>query len=63
LILSLCEAADAAEGFSALELMATLSSQPLHEAARFAATEHVVDGSGGAVIPLIKMRKAISQSR
>jgi GNAT superfamily N-acetyltransferase len=60
LILSLCEAAAAAEGFTALELMATLSGQPLYEAAGFEALERVEDASGGAPVPIIRMRKAIT---
>lgn len=60
LILSLCEAAAAAEGFSKLELMATLSGRPLYEAAGFMPLEHVEDPAGGTPVPLIRMRKSIS---
>jgi GNAT superfamily N-acetyltransferase len=60
LVLSLCEAAAAAEGFTTLELMATLSGRPLYEAAGFEAVEHVEDSSGGAPVPLIRMRKAVA---
>jgi GNAT superfamily N-acetyltransferase len=62
LILSLCEAAAASEGFNTLELMATLSGQPLYETAGFDAIENVEDSSGGTPVPLIKMRKAITSS-
>lgn len=62
LILSLCEAAAASEGFTTLELMATLSGQPLYETAGFEAIENVEDSSGGTPVPLIKMRKAITSS-
>jgi len=61
LVLSLCEAAAGAEGFTSLELMATLSGQPLYEAAGFDAIERVEDSSGGAPVPLIKMRKRIDR--
>jgi len=59
LILSLCEAAAAAEGFTALELMGTLSGRPLYEAAGYAAIEDVVENSGGAAVPLVRMRKPV----
>jgi len=59
LILSLCEAAAAAEGFMTLELMSTLSGQPLYEAAGFMPIEQVEDPAGGVAVPLIRMRKPI----
>ena len=58
-ILSCCEQAAAAEGFSRLELMATLSGRPLYEASGFVAIEDVVDASGGAPVPLVRMVKPI----
>jgi GNAT superfamily N-acetyltransferase len=60
LILSLCESAAVAEGFSSLELMATLSGRPLYEAAGFVAIEDVEDSSGGAPVPLVRMRKVVA---
>jgi GNAT superfamily N-acetyltransferase len=62
LILSTCEAAAADEGFSSLELMATLSGVPLYEAAGFEPVEHVEDASGGVAVPLVRMRKPIVRS-
>jgi GNAT superfamily N-acetyltransferase len=59
LILSLCEAAAAAEGFTRLELMATLAGQPLYAAYGFEPVEHVRDARGGAEVPLIRMAKPI----
>ena len=59
LILSLCEEAARAEGFRTLDLMATLSGRPLYEVAGFEPVEHLTDTSGGAAVPLIRMRKAI----
>jgi GNAT superfamily N-acetyltransferase len=59
LVLSLCEAAAAAEGFTRLELMATLSGRPLYEAAGFEPVEHLEDASGGTPVPLVRMRKLI----
>lgn len=60
LILTLCESAAAAEGFTSLELMATLSGRPLYEAAGFEAVEHLEDSSGGAAVPLVRMRKEVA---
>jgi GNAT superfamily N-acetyltransferase len=58
-VLALCEAAALAEGFKALELVATLSGRPLYEAAGFRAVEHLTDAAGGAPVPLVRMRKVI----
>jgi GNAT superfamily N-acetyltransferase len=63
LILSLCESAAAAQGFSRMELMATRSGQPLYEAAGFEAIEEVEDSSGGAPVPLTRMGKPITPVR
>ena len=60
LILALCEDAARAEGYTTLELMATLSGRPLYEAAGYAAVEQVEDASGGAPVPLVRMRKAVA---
>ena len=57
LILAVCEAAAVSEGFTSLELMATLSGRPLYEVAGFIAVERVEDRAGGSAVPLIKMRK------
>jgi GNAT superfamily N-acetyltransferase len=59
LILSLCETAAVEEGFTTLELMATLAGQPLYEAAGFVPIEHVEDPAEGVPVPLIRMRKPI----
>ena len=59
LILSLCEQAAAAEGFSRLELMSTRSGQPLYTAAGFEPLENVVDAAGGVPLPLVRMGKTI----
>ena len=63
LIVSLCEAAAAAQGFSRVELMATRSGRPLYEAAGFVAIEEVEDSSGGAPVPLTRMGKPITPMR
>jgi len=59
LIVSLCEEAAAAEGFTRLELMATLAGHPFYLAAGFEDVERTEDASGGAPVPLIKMQKQI----
>jgi hypothetical protein len=57
LILSLGEEAAAAEGFTRLELMSTLSEEPPllgephYTACGFRPLEHVVDSTGGAPVP------------
>jgi len=62
LVLSLCEAAAAAEGFTRLELMSTLSGEPLYTACGFRPLERVVDATGGAPVPLVRMEKAVDPS-
>ena len=42
--------------------MGTLSGRPLYETAGFAVVEAVEDASGGAPVPLVKMRKEIAPS-
>jgi GNAT superfamily N-acetyltransferase len=62
LILSLCEAAAAAEGFARLELMSTLSGEPLYTAYGFRPLERVEDSTGGAPVPLVRMEKRVDPS-
>jgi GNAT superfamily N-acetyltransferase len=59
LILVLCERAAAAEGFTRLELMSTLSGEPLYTAYGFRAIERREDATGGAAVPLVRMEKAV----
>jgi GNAT superfamily N-acetyltransferase len=59
MILSLCEAAAVAEGFSRLELMGTLSGEPLYLRAGFVPIERIEDSRGGAPVPLVRMGKVI----
>jgi hypothetical protein len=59
-VIETCEAAAAAEGFTTLELMATRSGRPLYEAAGFVPVEDVLDSSGGAPVPLTRMRKPVT---
>lgn len=61
LILESCEAAAAAEGFTRLELVATLAGRPLYEAYGFTAVEELTDAGGGAPVPLVRMRKPVAR--
>ena len=58
-ILALCERAAAAHGFTRVELAATLSGQPLYEAAGYTPIRTFADDRGGVPVPLILMGKAI----
>jgi GNAT superfamily N-acetyltransferase len=62
LILSLCEEAAAADGFTRLELMSTLSGEPLYTAYGFRAVERLTDDTGGVAVPLLRMEKAVDTS-
>lgn len=59
LIMALCEDAARAGGFQAVELMATLSGEPLYRACGYEPVESVLDDRGGAAVPLIRMRKRL----
>ena len=59
LILTLCEDAARGEGFTSVELMATMAGEPLYRACGFEAIEEVVDNRGGAGVPLLRMRKTL----
>ena len=59
LILSLCESAARADGFSSVELMATKSGEPLYLACGYEPVEQILDDRGGTPVPLIRMRKQI----
>lgn len=59
LVLSLCEDAARAEGFTRIELMATLSGVPLYRACGYQPIEDVTDDRGGTPVPLLRMRKRL----
>jgi GNAT superfamily N-acetyltransferase len=59
LILSLCEAAAAAEEFTRLELMSTLAGEPLYTAYGFRPIERLTDDTGGVPVPLVRMQKPV----
>jgi GNAT superfamily N-acetyltransferase len=60
LIISLCEQAAKAEGFTKMELVATLSGEPLYRSCGFESYEEIVDDRGGAGVPLLRMRKSLA---
>ena len=59
LILTLCEDAARAEGFTTVELMATMAGEPLYRACGYEPVEEVLDSRGGAGVPLLRMRKVL----
>ncbi|WP_324805696.1 GNAT family N-acetyltransferase [Sphingomonas sp. LY29] len=59
LILAAAERAAQAEGFTAAQLMATLSGEPLYRASGYTAVERTTARSGGVDVPLILMTKQI----
>jgi GNAT superfamily N-acetyltransferase len=61
LILSLCEQAAAAEGFSRVELGGTLSGEPLYAACGYHVIERISDTVDGTTVPLVRMGKALTQ--
>ena len=50
LILALCEDAARREGFTRVELMATLAGVPLYRACGYEPVEEVVDDRGGTAV-------------
>ena len=59
LVLSLCESAAMNEGFLKVELMATMSGEPLYRACGYEAVERIWDERDGAPVPLLRMQKAL----
>lgn len=60
LILSLCEAAAAGEGFKSVQLMATLSGEPLYRACGYQEIERTAAApQDGVSVPLVRMGKAL----
>lgn len=62
MLLGISERAAASRGFSRLELMATMSGQPLYVAYGFEPIEPAVDTSTGVPIPLMRMGKAVDRA-
>lgn len=59
LILSLCETAAAAEGFTRLELVSTLAGEPLYTTYGFQPVERIEDATGGVPVPIVRMEKPV----
>jgi GNAT superfamily N-acetyltransferase len=60
LVLSVCEAAAANEGFRSLELVATVAGEPLYQACGFSVIERLeVPTSKGVTVPCARMVKTI----
>ena len=57
LILRLCEEAAIAEGFRSMEMMATLSGEPLYRAAGYRVIAPTADIIGEVTVPLLRMGK------
>ena len=60
-VLAACEAAAAAEGFTVLELVATVAGEPLYAANGFTLVERIdVPTARGIAIPCARMRRGVS---
>ena len=59
LIISLCEEAARSEGFTGMELVATLAGEPLYRACGYEAYESFADDRGGVGVPLLRMKKTL----
>lgn len=62
LILRRCEEAAAEDGFSAVELMATLSGERLYGRCGFIAIERLEAVANGVAVPLVRMHKTLTLS-
>lgn len=58
-IIALCEEAARAEGFTKMELVATLAGEPLYRACGYVAYENIIDDRGGEGVPLLRMKKSL----
>jgi GNAT superfamily N-acetyltransferase len=61
LVLSLCEAAAAAEGFRRLELVGTLSGEPLYTAYGFRPIERIEVSVSDVSVPAVRMEKPVDR--
>ncbi|WP_292187746.1 GNAT family N-acetyltransferase [Mesorhizobium sp.] len=59
LILSLCENAAMTEGFTRVELAATMAGEPLYRACGYHPVEKFFDDRGGAPVPILIMSKTL----
>jgi GNAT superfamily N-acetyltransferase len=59
IILNLCEAAARAEGYTSVELVATMGGEPLYRSASYVEIERFEDDRGGVPVPLVRMGKSL----
>jgi GNAT superfamily N-acetyltransferase len=59
LIVALCERAARAEGFTRMELVATMAGEPLYRACGFQPLERLADERGAVAVPLVRMGKSL----
>lgn len=59
LLISVCESAAKSQNFKKMELVATLAGEPLYRACGYLPFQTMVDDSGGAAVPLIRMKKTL----
>jgi GNAT superfamily N-acetyltransferase len=59
LLLALCEASAAAEGFRRVELASTMSGEPLYRSCGYEPIERFTDDRGGVAVPLVRMAKPL----
>jgi hypothetical protein len=63
LVLDLCETAAAEAGFQSVELMATLSGEPLYRACGYIEVERISAAStNGVSVPLLRMSKSLGSA-
>ncbi|MGL4314790.1 MAG: GNAT family N-acetyltransferase, partial [Sphingomonas sp.] len=60
MVLATCEGAARGEGFTRVELMATLAGVPLYRACGYQPIVEVIDRSQGVPVPLVRMGKALA---
>ncbi len=63
MIVDTCERAAAEEGFSLIELMATLSGEPLYRHCGYTVVERTSATIGAVVVPLARMNKALDREQ
>ena len=62
LVLQLCEAAAAAEGFTRLELVGTLAGEPLYAAYGFVPVERLNVSVTDVPVPCVRMAKPVTRT-
>lgn len=59
LVLALCEEAARSEGFTRVELVASMAGEPLYRACGYEPCERLMDDRGGSAVPLLRMTKPL----